>query len=108
MNIGDLYFALRANDARLEADVKAAGSKAGQTLAQTIAGDFKKSVIGANLGKGIVQGLGLAGGLGIANIAAGAVSGLKDAFVGTVDAAANFERGMLNVQSITRGTDAEL
>lgn len=108
MNIGDLYFALRANDARLEADVKAAGSKAGQTLAQAIAGDFKKSFTGANLGKGIVQGLGLAGGLGIANIAANTVSGLKDAFVGTVDAAANFERGMLNVQSITQGTEAEL
>jgi hypothetical protein len=76
--IGDLWFALRGEDKTLQVDVKKAGDKAGTSFGAQMAGSFKKSWSGANIGKGFVQGLGLAGGLGAVRLMSGAISGLVD------------------------------
>lgn len=102
--IADVFFGVTFGDQLLEQEAKRAGDKAGASLAQNMQASIKKAFSGEALGKGLVQGLGLAGGLGIANV----VGEVKDAFVGTIESAAEFERGMLNIQSITKNSDESL
>lgn len=106
MNIGDLFFALRAKDATLQADVKKAGDKAGLTLGQSISQGFKKAFSGAELGKGLVQGLGLAGALGAANLAASAVSGFVDVLKDAVGAALEEEASISKLDAALRANVA--
>jgi hypothetical protein len=85
--IGDLYFALRADGKTLQADVKKEGAKAGTTFGATMVANFKKSWSGAEIGKGFVQGLGLAGGLGAAHLFSQAISTITNV-IGDMTAAA--------------------
>lgn len=106
--IGDLWFALRGEGKQLQVDVKKEGDKAGDTLGKSMAANFKKSWSGQNIGKGLVQGLGLAGGLGAVSLLSGGLNTLKDGIVGTVSSAIDFEKSMQNVNSIAHLTDKQL
>lgn len=108
MNIGDLFWTFRGDGARLQADAKTQGAKAGTTLGQSITDGLKKSWNGQEIGKGLIQGLGLAGGLGAAKLVANGVDAIRDGLVGTITSAIEFEKAMANVNSIAKMTDAQL
>ncbi len=76
--IGDIYYAFRGDGARLQKDAQVEGAKAGTTLGKSMIGNLKASWSGADIGKGFVQGLGLAGGLGAMTLISGAVSKFTD------------------------------
>lgn len=106
--IGDIYYAFRGDGARLQKDAQVEGAKAGTKLGTSVADSFRKSWSGANIGKGLVQGLGLAGGLGAAKVLSDGLGFLKDGIVGTATAAIDFQRSMQNVNSIAHLTDKQL
>lgn len=109
MNIADIFYGLRARGGpQLERDLKTEGEKAGTSFGASLMGNIRKSWSGAEIGKGLVAGLGLAGGLGAAKLLAEGVGAVKDAIVGTVTSAMDFEKAMLNVNSITKATDKQL
>lgn len=97
MNIGDLFFTFRGDGANLQVDAKTQGGKAGLALGSSMAANIKKSLgsslSGENIGKGLVQGLGLAGGLGIAN----EVSKVTDIVGASIDA---FREDQVSVQKL--------
>ena len=76
--IGDIYYAFRGDGARLQKDAQVEGAKAGSTLGKSMVANLKAQWSGANIGKGFVQGLGLAGGLGAVTLISGAVSKFTD------------------------------
>lgn len=86
-SIGDLFFTLRGDDKQLVADSKKAGDKAGAGFAAEMKAKIRKSWSGGEIGKGLIQGFGLAGGLGAANLFAGAISKVTDALGDSVEAA---------------------
>lgn len=87
--IADLFFEGHLDDGRLQIDAKRSGDKAGQTLGQSLSASIKKSWSGGELGKGLVQGLGLAGGLGAANALAGGIRKVTDFIGGSIAAASD-------------------
>lgn len=89
-NIGDLFYTFRGDGARLQKDAQVEGGKAGQSLGKSMADGLRKSWSGAELGRGLVQGLGLAGGLGAAHLVTNAVRKVIDVF-GDATAAAREE-----------------
>src|SRR4051812_45113562 len=106
--IGDIYYSFRGDGARLQKDAQVEGAKAGTTLGSGFVDSFRKSWTGADIGKGLVQGLGLAGGLGAAKLMAEGVGFLKDGLVDTVQSAIDFEKAMRNVNSISHMTEKQL
>ncbi|MFZ0324725.1 MAG: hypothetical protein WAN48_11410 [Actinomycetes bacterium] len=74
--IGDLFFAFHGDDKQLQVDASKSGDKAGTTLGSRMTTSLKKSWSGADIGKGLVQGLGLAGGLGAVSVFSSAISGV--------------------------------
>jgi len=83
MNIGDIFFSGRIDNSQLVPDATkggtAAGTAGGKAVGGAMSAAFKTSFSAANLGQGIVQGLGLAGGLGIASIVSKFVDVVGDA-----------------------------
>lgn len=86
-SIGDIFFSFRGDDARLQADAKVQGAKAGTTLGQSVKASLKKSWSGGEMGKGLIQGLGLAGGLGAAALFSTAISKIGDVLSDATQAA---------------------
>jgi hypothetical protein len=87
VNIADLFYTFRGDGARLQKDAQVEGAKAGTSLAKSTAASFKKSWSGAEIGKGFVQGLGLAGGLGAAQLFTRGIHAVTDALGDSVAAA---------------------
>jgi len=107
-SIASTHIDAELDDSGLERQAKAAGDKAGKGIAKSLSDSIKKGFTGEQLGKGIVQGLGIAGALGAANLAANAIGSVKDAIGGAVSSAIDFEQGLRNVNSIAKVTDDEL
>lgn len=74
--IGDLFFGFHGDDKQLQVDATKAGAKAGTSMGSQMTANLKKSWSGANIGKGLVQGLGMAGGLGAMSVFSSAISGV--------------------------------
>lgn len=107
--IGDIYWALRAiGGPQLRSDVEKEGAKAGDTFGKSLLSNIRKSWSGAEIGKGLVQGLGLAGGLGAARLLSEGIGAVSDAISGTIQSAIGFERAMQNVNSITKTSNDQL
>src|SRR4051794_19684664 len=106
--IGDIYYSFRGDGARLQKDAQVEGAKAGTTLGSSMTAGLRKSWGGAEIGKGLVQGLGLAGGLGAAKLLSDGVGFLKDGLVDTVQSAIDFQKAMANVNSISHMTEKQL
>lgn len=113
-NIGDLYYTFRGDGARLQADAKKEGAKAGDTGGKAFAQNFKQAFSGKEFGRGLVQGLGFAGVLGAANLAASGVQKLASVMTDAVQAAIEEEVSIskldaalrANVDSYDGNTDA--
>lgn len=86
-SIGDLFFSLRAEDKQLQVDVRKAGDSAGTSFGARMSASLKKSWSGQEIGKGLVQGLGLAGGLGAAALFTTAISKIGDVLSDATQAA---------------------
>lgn len=93
-SIADVYFTADLDDSRLQVDAKRAGDKAGTTMGKGITASIKKSWSGAELGKGLVQGLGLAGGLGAANLLATGLGKVTDFIGASIDASRDLNESM--------------
>lgn len=83
MNIADIFFGAHIDTSTLSTEAIKGGGFAGQaggtSLGSSLSAAFRKSFSGDELGKGLIQGLGLAGGLGIAKIVGEFVDVIGDA-----------------------------
>ena len=89
MKIADLFFGARIDDGQLKIDAKKSGDMAGETLGKSMASKIKQSFSGGELGKGLVQGLGLAGALGGAALLTKGLSAVTDEIGASIDAASD-------------------
>lgn len=101
MNIGDLFFSLRADDDRLKADINKSGAAAGTSFGAS----FKQSFSKQNISKGIVAGLGVGGGLAVFSAIDSAISSTIG-FLGDSATAAR-EEGVA-VASLTAALEANV
>jgi hypothetical protein len=105
-SIGDLYYTFRGDGARLQADAKKEGEKAGDTAGKSFAAKFKAGISGKEIGRGFVQGLGLAGALGAANLAATAVQKLTSVMGDAIEAAIQEEASISKLDAALRANVA--
>ena len=100
-SIGDVYFASHLEELPAS-EVKKVGDAAGTGFGASMAAGIRKQLSGSELKKGLMQGLGLGAGFAAANIVAEGVGLVKDAFIGAIEGAVEFEQGMRNVNSIAK------
>jgi hypothetical protein len=110
MKIGDLFWEMRAESTQLKRDAQQAGDAAGtaasQSFSQKVSAGFKaafasaKKDFSANLGKGFVEGLGIAGALNAANLVTKGMGMLTDAIGTSIDAASNLQESMSKVNVV--------
>jgi hypothetical protein len=105
-NIGDIYFAFRGDGARLKADAKKEGEAAGDVAGKGFVGRMKKALSGGELKKGLLAGLGFAGGLGAVDAVSRALSGVVDGIRDSIDAASD-QREALALSTQVFGEQAD-
>lgn len=79
MNIGEIWSSLRIDGSKAKADATKAGGDAGTVGGKSFSDKFKAQLTTSNIGKGLLQGLGFAGGLGVAGVVAKSIGLVTDA-----------------------------
>ena len=102
MNIGDLLFRLLADGSTLTPSVNKEAEKAGDAGAKTLRARLTNGLkgLGGELKTGFAQGFGVAGALGIANVAATAVSSVVDGMGRAIQAASDLNETMTKSEVI--------
>jgi hypothetical protein len=89
VNVGDVFISLRADKAQFDSDTTKAAGDAGTHGGESFSQKFKSALTKSHggLAEGVVQGLGLAGGLAIAHLAEEAIGHVTEVLGEAVNAA---------------------
>lgn len=96
-HIGEFYTRMRIDGSQAKGDAVKAAAEAGAVASKSFGDRWKATFSKENLGKGLMQGLGLGFGLGAVGIAAKGVQVLTGAITGSFDAAVQWESALTGV-----------
>lgn len=96
-HVGEFFTRMRIDGSQAKADAVKAAADAGAVASKSFGDRWKATFSKENLGKGLMQGLGLGFGLGAVGIAAKGVETLTNAITGSFDAARGWETALTGV-----------
>lgn len=96
-HVGEFFTRMRIDGSVAKTDAVKAAAEAGAVASKSFGDKWKATFSKENVGKGLMQGLGLGFGLGAVGIAAKGVQVLTDAITGSFDAARGWETALTGV-----------